>query len=257
MTGGPEAALAGSVFTVGRNRLAFGMIDADGKFVYGKSAVYVAPSPGAKARGPYPAPADLLITDPPFRSKQAATETDPFSAVYAAAGAVHQEGPVVGADRHPVGRRAGGRADPAQGRRQGRGPDPGRSARPAPKVQTDTIDSAKGDEEKIDTRRPARARAAPRVVRRRGRQEAGRAAVLHAAAVPVARLRAGDRHRAADEGEVRLQDGLHPSGGLRRQRPQQGPARAAAALRAEDRAVAVRGRQAAGRSARGSRARSA
>src|SRR4051812_32068420 len=45
MTGGPEAALAGSVFTPGINRLAFGIIDADGKFVYGKSAVYVAPSP--------------------------------------------------------------------------------------------------------------------------------------------------------------------------------------------------------------------
>ena len=62
------------------------------------------------------------------------------------------------------------------------------------------------------------------VVRRRRRQEAGRAAVLDAAAVPVARLRPGDRHRAADEGQVRRQDGLHPPGGLRRQRLEQGPA---------------------------------
>ena len=81
---GPEVALANSVLTVGRNRLAFGMIDASGAPVYGKSAVYIAPSPDAKALGPFPAPADVLVTSPPFRSKQAATESDPFAAIYAA-----------------------------------------------------------------------------------------------------------------------------------------------------------------------------
>ena len=60
------------------------------------------------------------------------------------------------------------------------------------------------------------ARHAREVVRRRRRQEAGRAAVRDPAAVPVARLRPGGRRRAADEGEVRRPDGLHPPGGLRR-----------------------------------------
>jgi hypothetical protein len=79
-----QAALAGSIYTTGTNRLAFGVIDDQGQFVYGKSAVYVAPKPGAPAKGPYLAPADVLVTQPPYRSKQAATEQDPFAAVYAA-----------------------------------------------------------------------------------------------------------------------------------------------------------------------------
>jgi hypothetical protein len=81
---GPQVVLAGTVFTPGHNRLAFGVIDPKAGFVYGPTAVYVAPSPTAPARGPFLAPADLLITEAPFRSKQAATESDPFAAVYEA-----------------------------------------------------------------------------------------------------------------------------------------------------------------------------
>src|SRR5688572_21937724 len=84
LQGGPEVGLATQTFTVGENRLAFGVIDPAGQFVYGKTAVYVAPTPDAKARGPFPAPADVLVTDPPFRSRQAASETDLFAAVYGA-----------------------------------------------------------------------------------------------------------------------------------------------------------------------------
>ncbi len=79
-----QAALASSVFTVGTNRLAFGSIDEQGQFAFGRTAVYVARRAGAPAQGPYPAPADLLVTEPAFRSQQAATEEDPFAAVYAA-----------------------------------------------------------------------------------------------------------------------------------------------------------------------------
>src|SRR5688572_6317866 len=84
MQGGPEVGLAGQTYTVGDNRLAFGVIDAQGAFLYGKTAVYVAPTPDAKARGPFPAPADVLLTDPAFRSRQAASESDLFAAVYGA-----------------------------------------------------------------------------------------------------------------------------------------------------------------------------
>jgi hypothetical protein len=152
-TGGPEAAMAGSVFTPGGNRLAFGVIDANGKFVYGKSAVYVAPSPNAKARGPYPAPADVLLTEPAYRSKQAATESDPFSAVYAARVPFSKKGPwsvltVTHADGGLV-------AAPTQVKVIGKDADKiPEAGEQAPKVETDTIESAKGDEEKIDTRQP-------------------------------------------------------------------------------------------------------
>ena len=66
------------------------------------------------------------------------------------------------------------------------------------------------------------------LVRRRGRQEAGGAAVRHAAAVPVAGLRPGGRRRARAEVALRRPRRVHPPGGLRGQRPEQGPARAAA-----------------------------
>lgn len=83
-SGGQQVGLAGSVFTTGLNRLAFGVISQKGEFLYGPTAVYIAKG-SAEARGPYMAPADLLITKPAFRSKQA--NTDPhgqFAAIYAA-----------------------------------------------------------------------------------------------------------------------------------------------------------------------------
>ena len=83
-TAGPQVGLATSVFTPGVNRLAFGVLAPDNTFVYGKSAVYVAQRANQPARGPYLAPADLLLTDPPYRSRQAAGEKDQFAAVYAA-----------------------------------------------------------------------------------------------------------------------------------------------------------------------------
>jgi len=153
MTAGPEVGLAGQQFTVGRNRLAFGVIDASGKFVYGKTAVYVAPAPDAKARGPYPAPADLLVTDPPFRSRQAAAETDLFAAVYAA----DVPFPKAGTWSVLTVTQSGGGlvAAPSQLEVDTAAQDPVPSiGEPAPHVQTDTLASAKGDEEAIDTRLP-------------------------------------------------------------------------------------------------------
>jgi hypothetical protein len=153
MQGGPEVGLAGQTYTVGDNRLAFGVIDAQGAFIYGKTAVYVAPTPDAKAKGPYPAPADLLVTDPAFRSRQAATESDLFAAVYGA------DVPFPKAGRWSVltVTQAGGGmlAAPTQVKVVPGDKDPiPATGEPAPKVETDTIASAKGDEEAIDTRIP-------------------------------------------------------------------------------------------------------
>ena len=194
MTGGPEVGLAGQTFTVGRNRLAFGVIDPDGKFVYGKSAVYVAPQPGARARGPYPAPADVLVTDPSFRSRQAASETDLFAAVYAADVPLPKTGTwsVLVVTESGGGMLAAPTQVEVKTGAQDTIPDVGEAA---PRAETDTVASAKGDEEAIDTRLPPGTRAAREVLRRRRRQQAGGAAVRHPAAVSVARLRARDRHR--------------------------------------------------------------
>ena len=153
MQGGAQVGLAGQTFTVGANRLAFGVIDAEGQFLYGKTAVYIAPTPDSKARGPYPAPADLLVTDPAFRSRQAASEADRFAAVYGA------EVPFTKPGRWSVltATEAGGGmlAAPSQVKVVPDAEDPIPAVgETAPKVETDTVASAKGDEESIDTRIP-------------------------------------------------------------------------------------------------------
>ena len=152
--GGPEMGLASSVFVAGReNRVAFGVIDSSAGFLYGKTALYIARSPGSKAKGPYVAPADVLVTDAPYRSQQAATEADPFAAVYAASVPLPKPGTysvmsVTLVGGKPVAAPSQIEVTPAA---RDRIPDVGE---PAPKVQTDTVASAGGNVEAIDTRRP-------------------------------------------------------------------------------------------------------
>jgi hypothetical protein len=152
--GGPEMGLAGSVYLAGeKNRVAFGVIDDQAGFVYGKTALYVAPTPESPAKGPYVAPADVLVTDAPYRSQQAATEADPFAAVYAAQVPFAKTGQyavmavtIVGGK--PV-------AAPGQLEVISKADDQiPQVGEPAPKVTTDTVASAGGDAEAIDTRRP-------------------------------------------------------------------------------------------------------
>lgn len=149
---GTQVALATNTFSAGHNRLAFGVLSQDNEFVYAPSAVYVARGADAKEiSGPYAAPADLLVTEPAFRSQQAATEEDPFAAVYQAP-AVDMDEPgdyvalvVSKVDGEDV-------AAPAKLRVTARSPVPGIGDR-APRVETDTVTSA-GGLEAIDTRRP-------------------------------------------------------------------------------------------------------
>jgi hypothetical protein len=152
--GGPQMGLAGSVFLAGQtNRVAFGVIDSNAGFLYGKTALYVARSPGAPAKGPYVAPADVLVTDAPYRSQQAATEADPFAAVYAAQVPFAKPGSYSVMAVTLV----GGKPVAAPGQLKVIKPADDRIpevGEPAPKVQTDTVASAGGDVEAIDTRRP-------------------------------------------------------------------------------------------------------
>jgi hypothetical protein len=153
VTAGPQAALAGSVFTAGANRFAFGVIDQNGAAVYGPSAVYIAPAPSEPAEGPFVAPADVLLTEGRYRSKQAATESDPFAAIYAA----DVKFPKAGKYAVLVMTRRGGQlvGAPTQievvTKAADAIPDVGE---PAPDVHTDTLESAKGDIKAIDTREP-------------------------------------------------------------------------------------------------------
>ena len=151
---GPQAALATSILTTGENRFTFGVIGQDGKPIYGPTAIYIAPDPTQPAQGPFVAPADILLTQDRYKSKQAATDTDPFAAVYAAnvefekAGrhavlvATRNNGTLVGAPTQvDVKTKAADKI-----------PDVGEKA---PKVETDTLESVKGDKAMLDTRDPA------------------------------------------------------------------------------------------------------
>jgi hypothetical protein len=152
--GGSQMGLASSVFVAGReNRVAFGVIDQSAGFLYGKTALYIARKPGSPAKGPYVAPADVLVTDAPYRSQQAATEADPFAAVYAAQVPLGKPGTYSVMAVTLV----GGKPVAAPGQikvvtpAQDKIPEVGERA---PKVQTDTVASAGGNVEAIDTRRP-------------------------------------------------------------------------------------------------------
>jgi hypothetical protein len=151
---GPQLAPATASLRTGeRVRLAFGLIDQQTGFVYAPTVVYVARGARGRARGPFVAPPDLLVTDPPFRSRTAASEEDPFAAVYEASvpfeepGRYHVlavskvAGGLYGAGITMTVRSAAGDPVPAVGE-------------PAPRVRTDTLAAAGGNAAAIETRVP-------------------------------------------------------------------------------------------------------
>ena len=151
--GSTEVGLATSVFTVGRNRLAFGMIDDQGQFVYGPTAVYMAPTPDSPAQGPFLAPADVLVTEGRYRSQQAAEESDPFAAVYQSNVDFSKKGSwavLVATQTGNTFVAAPTRVEVST-KKDDQIPDVGEAA---PKVATDTLASVGGDEELLDTRTP-------------------------------------------------------------------------------------------------------
>jgi hypothetical protein len=150
---GPEVGLATSVFPTGRPRVAFGVIDAKTGFVYGPTAIYLARSENGPALGPFPAPADLLVTEPAFRSRTAASEDDPFAAVYSAQVEVDRPGTYKLLAVTKVGNRLVGSPSQIQvvAPEEDRIPAVGERA---PKVTTDTVASARGNIQAIETRIP-------------------------------------------------------------------------------------------------------
>jgi hypothetical protein len=151
--GSVDVGLASSVFTVGENRLAFGMIDDQGQFVYGPTVVYVAPNPGAPARGPYAAPSDVLLTEARYRSRQSAEESDPFAAVYEAQVPFDKKGPwaILAVSKKGNTYIAAPSQIQVNTKKADTIPDVGEKP---PAVPTDTLASVGGDEKLLDTRVP-------------------------------------------------------------------------------------------------------
>lgn len=148
-----EIGLATSGMLWGRDRLAFGLIDSESGFVYGPTAVYIAERPGAPARGPFPAPADPLVTEAEFRSEQAATDEDTFAAIYETEVPVGRwkSAVILAATKVDGGGYVGAGTSV-------RVIEPGEDSvvevgEQAPAVETDTVASA-GDIASIDTRTP-------------------------------------------------------------------------------------------------------
>jgi hypothetical protein len=148
---GNQVGFATSVLEPGTDRLAFGVLDAKNAFVYGKSAVYIARTPNARAQGPYPAPADTLVTKPAFRSQNAATETSPIAQIYAAKVRFPKPGDYSVLVVTKRGSQLLGAPAQVTVKRNSAIPDVGQ--RP-PAVATDTVASAAGNLAAIDTRRP-------------------------------------------------------------------------------------------------------
>ena len=71
-------------YVPGENRIAFGLLNDQNEILYAPTAVYVARTPASPAKGPFLAPADSLVTEPPYRSQNAASDSDPFASIYAA-----------------------------------------------------------------------------------------------------------------------------------------------------------------------------
>jgi len=134
----------------GTNRIAFGLIDPKGSFLDGKTAVYLAPTPRDRSRGPFPAPADSLLVRPPYRSRGAAEEDAEIAAIYSTQVRLPRAGRYAALMLTQTAQGALGA--PTQITVAKRTPVPARGE-PAPRVATDTLASA-GSIKAIDTRDP-------------------------------------------------------------------------------------------------------
>jgi len=148
---GPEAGLATSLYTPGQNRIAFGLIDADNAFVYGRTAVYLARRPNAPARGPFLAPADSLEVRTAFRSQTSNSTPGELKAVYHADVDLPTAGRWYVLTATRVGSDLYGATADVKVVRRTSVPAVGEKA---PSVDTPTLASVGNDVSKIDTRTP-------------------------------------------------------------------------------------------------------
>lgn len=149
---GSELGMATSVFTPGENRVAFGVINQQQAFLYGKTALYVAQAPGLPAEGPYPAPAHSLIVEPPFRSRNAAQDDDTIAAIYSAQVPFKKTGKYELLAITKVDDKLIGATGALEVRTDKKVPAVGEKA---PVTSTDTLSSVGGNARLLETRDPA------------------------------------------------------------------------------------------------------
>jgi hypothetical protein len=143
--------LSTSVITPRTNRLGFALIGADKHFLYGPSAVYVAPSRDAPAQGPYLAPIDSMVTASRFKSMTVADDPLAIRAVYEAT--VRVTTPGVWAALVLTRASSGTVASLGQFSVDAKDAVPTVGQRP-PRIHTPTEASVQGDLGAIDTRIP-------------------------------------------------------------------------------------------------------
>ena len=150
---GPQAVAASSVLRPPTSRLAFGLLDTNQQFAYGETVLYVQRRGATSIEGPIAAPADVLVTEARYRSQQAASEKDPFAAIYTADIPTPKPGiyNVLVVTKLGETTNAAPLAVQVQSRAEDLVPDVGERA---PKVETDTLGSVKGDVRMLDTRLP-------------------------------------------------------------------------------------------------------
>jgi hypothetical protein len=148
---GPQAALAASLFVPGKQRLAFGLIDASRQFVYASTAVYLAPTIDSPAQGPFLAPLDSIVPSPPYRSQTTAADKAAIKAIYSADVRLPRTGPMAVL---VLSRRGQQLHRSLMGFKVVRSsPIPNVGDRP-PRIDTPTKQSASGNLASIDTRLP-------------------------------------------------------------------------------------------------------
>ncbi len=150
-TPGLTGGAASTLYTPGRNRLAFGLLDDQSAFVYGATAVYVARGPAQPARGPFLAPADSLEVRPAFRSRTSSGDSGDVKAIYHADVDLPAPGGWYALTATKVGSKTYGTALMLSVKRSSPIPAVGDAA---PRIDTPTVASAGGDVSKIETRDP-------------------------------------------------------------------------------------------------------
>ena len=77
-----QLVLGNGTLIPGTQRLAFAAISKDGKPVYAPTVVYVAKKSGGQVYGPFAAPADPMVPQPAYLSKQEAMDQGSLKAIY-------------------------------------------------------------------------------------------------------------------------------------------------------------------------------
>jgi hypothetical protein len=151
-----ELGAATGTFTPGRQRFAFALTTNAGRFVYAPTAIYIASNPGARAKGPFLAPADPMGVLPRYRSKQNAGPGG-IQAIYAADVPVPKAGTyfVLSLTKGPSGL-IGATGELAAATSS---EIPGVGQRP-PDIATDTAATVHGNESLLTTRLPPESMAA-------------------------------------------------------------------------------------------------